>query len=1113
MYRQTSLFYRATNFARKSFCISSALICFVFYQSANGQTAPEMTALEAGKSVEREIAGGRKHLYQIAFAADQYARITIEQRGIDVVAKLLDADGKPLSEYDSEARSQGEEIIELAAEAAGNYRLEIEPKYKMLPAGRYEIRLTELRPATEKDKSLQEARRLFDESFAIRRSGKSAGAIASAARSLEIREKNLDAEHADIARSLNLLGNLYSDTSDYEKAETVYQRALAIRTKIFGETNPTVAATLSDLGVIYRLQGAPERAEPFYRRALAIREKTWGKEHPEVARTLHNLGNLALDNGDFIEAESIYRQALAIREKTLEPNNSAMAATFNVLAITYGELGDYVKSEAMYRQALSIEEKNLPPEHPTIATYLDNLAGVYRDLGDLAKAEPLLKRALAIREKTLGPDDLLVSASLNNIGNFHDDKGEYAEAEKAYLRSLEIREKKFKGNPHPWIAQSLYNLGDLSWKAGDLTKAETYLQRSLAVSEKVFGADHPSITYSLTGLANVYRDTGNYEKAEPLYRRVISIYDATFGKEHPTKARILTGLATLYLAKGDLPSAISTQSEANAIAEKNIALNLTLGSEQKKLVYLQSLAEMLDRTLTINFYAKDKKEANEMALTSILQRKGRVLDAMSDTLSVLRGRFSPEDRSLLDKLNESNARLALLVLNGPKRGTLAEHQKQINSLEEKRDALEVEISRRAAGFYEGSKPVTLESVRKNIPENAALIEFVIYHPVLPKTKKDAKDSGESRYAAYVAGRQGDVQMKDLGAASEIDAAVEAFRQALFDPKRQDVSQLARTVDDKVMKPLRGLIADKKQLLVSPDGALNLIPFEALVDEQNRYLVENYSFNYLTGGRDLLRLQTVRTSKSQPLVMANPLFGESDSIQLAANTKPNARKNKRRSITTARNLSDTYFTPLGGTLQEARSIQTIFPEAAFLNGANATELALRQVNAPNILHIATHGFFLQNDDVSKTANAKIENPLLRSGLALAGANRRDGAKDDGILTALEASGLNLWGTKLVVLSACDTGLGEVKNGEGVYGLRRAFVLAGTESMVMSLWSVSDSVTRELMANYYKNLKQGMGRGAALRQVQLEMMKKNNRQHPFYWAAFIQSGEWANLDGKR
>jgi CHAT domain-containing protein len=145
---------------------------------------------------------------------------------------------------------------------------------------------------------------------------------------------------------------------------------------------------------------------------------------------------------------------------------------------------------------------------------------------------------------------------------------------------------------------------------------------------------------------------------------------------------------------------------------------------------------------------------------------------------------------------------------------------------------------------------------------------------------------------------------------------------------------------------------------------------------------------------------------------------------------------------------------------------------------------------------------------------IENPLLRSGLALAGANRRGSSEGEyGIVTALEASGLNLWGTKLAVLSACDTGVGEVRNGEGVYGLRRAFVLAGAESLLMSLWPAADYSTRRLMTNYYKNLKQGMGRGAALRQVQLELLKNNPQLHPFYWANFIQSGEWANLNGER
>jgi len=224
----------------------------------------------------------------------------------------------------------------------------------------------------------------------------------------------------------------------------------------------------------------------------------------------------------------------------------------------------------------------------------------------------------------------------------------------------------------------------------------------------------------------------------------------------------------------------------------------------------------------------------------------------------------------------------------------------------------------------------------------------------------------------------------------------------------------------------------------------------------------------------------------------------------------------------------YFAPLSATAQEARAIEALFPEARVLTGPRATKIALQRLIAPRILHIATHGFFLQNPDAETTlhasvsgasddkrvhAVARIENPLLRSGLALSGANLKHGGNEGGILTALEASNLNLWGTKLVTLSACETAVGEVKDGEGVYGLRRSFFLAGTETLVMSLWSVSDRFTQEMMTAYYTGLKRGLGRGEALRQAELAMLKRNDRQHPYYWASFIQAGEWANLDGQK
>jgi len=217
--------------------------------------------------------------------------------------------------------------------------------------------------------------------------------------------------------------------------------------------------------------------------------------------------------------------------------------------------------------------------------------------------------------------------------------------------------------------------------------------------------------------------------------------------------------------------------------------------------------------------------------------------------------------------------------------------------------------------------------------------------------------------------------------------------------------------------------------------------------------------------------------------------------------------KRRGITTGQDLSSLYFAPLSVTGEEARNLKTIFPEATVLVGRDATKASLKSVSAPGILHIATHGFFLNHAGAAK----HVENPLLRSGLALAGANLSKSGNENGILTALEASSLDLWGTRVVTLSACETGVGEVKNGEGVYGLRRSFFLAGAETLVMSLWPVSDRITREMMTSYYTGLKQGLGRGEALRQAQLNILKRKDRQHPFFWASFIQSGQWKNLDG--
>ena len=1046
--------------------------------------------LEPNRSVEKEMAAGQEHVYQIALAEGDFLRVVVEQRGIDVVVKVFGPDGKQISENDSAIITGETETISQVAPMAGAYRLIIQPVLNRASAGRYEIKAVDLRPATASEHRLQQARDLGRESFRLYRAGR------------------------------------------YDEARPLSQRALEMRRMELAPDNVELAYALNNLGIIQRAMGEYAKAEPLYREALSIREKALGPEHPLVAQSLHNLANLYDDRGLSAKAEPLYQRGLEISEKSLGPDHPQIATSLNSLAILARDKGDYLKAEQLYQRSLDIREKALGPEHPFVGTSLNNLAALYDDKGDYAKAEQLYGRSLAIREKSQGPEHPDVATSLDNLGLLYSVQGEYTKAEPLYQRALAIREKAL-GREHPRVAQSLSSLALLNQAKGDYATAESLLLRALAIQQKASGPEHSDVAEHLSSLADLYRAQGDYAKAEPPYQRALEIREKMWGPEHPRVAESLGALSALYTAKGEVTQAIAFQSRSIGISERNIAYNLASGSERQKLAYLATLSAGANRSISLHVrYAPDDPAAIDLAFSTILQRKGRILDAMSGGYAARRQHSSSQDRAMLEQLNDINAQLANLVIGGPKQATLAEHQKQILALEEQREALEATISGQSVEFRSVSQPITVATIQTTIPANAALVEFASYQPFNAKAVGNDQEYGEPHYVAYVLRREGVVSWKEIGDAKTIDTAIRAFRTALSDPKRRDLKVLARALDEKIMQPLRGLIGEATHVIVSPDGALNLIPFEALADQQDRYLIERYSFTYVTSGRDLLRLQSERVSRGAPLVVADPLYGEPEMVQVAGvngtTQKSETRRGLRQSVTTGADLSNVYFAPLSGTALEAKQIKSLLPDARVLLGKEATEASLKQAEAPRILHIATHGFFLEDkrirmegtrgvmrgseNEQGPGAKAKIENPLLRSGLALAGANLHKDANEDGILTALEASGLNLWGTKLVVLSACETGVGVVSTGEGLYGLRRSLVLAGSESQVMSLWQVSDYVTRRLMKAYYAGLKQGLGRGEALRRVKLDMLRQRGMEHPFYWASFIQSGKWTGLYDK-
>ena len=883
---------------------------------------------------------------------------------------------------------------------------------------------------------------------------------------------------------------------NYREAAPLAAEALAIRERVAGPSHFLVAASLGTLTDLQHESANVQEAAATADRALEVAAKWYRPEDIVFGDFSNRVARSQLALGNFARAEQLYRESLAAREKTAGPASLAAAESLGGLARVSLLSNDNGPSEERHLGSLAIRERVFGPDHPQVANDVMNLALLSYRRRDYATALARYGRALTIRETSLGPSHPVVALTLNNIGLVHWRQGDYVRAEKFFTRALELSEQLY-GPESLRVTTSLANLGIVAKETGDYALAEARYGRALAIREKHLGPDHPDLITTVESLGILYRDRGDYQQAQPMFERVIRLTAASLGPEHPFMARHLSNLAQLYWATGDIDKALSTRARFEAMRERNLPLQLSVGSERQKLAYFEPALADMEETIAFHVsQAGRNPAARDLAVTTLLQRKGRIFDALADNISAFRARATPEDRALLEELSRVTSALASAVLDASTRSAVAERQRRITTLTEERERLEIEMHKRSTGYLTPSRPLTLAEVQGAVPADAALIEFSVYRPVDPKASLENEQRlGRPRYVAYVVRRRGETQWRDLGESQAIDVAVDRFRSALADPSRRDVGERATALQRLLMEPLQPLLGDATHLLISPDGQLNLIPFEALRNRAGRYLVEDRLVTYVTTGRDLVRMQTPRPPSGPPVVFADPDFGEPSDRQVAGSAAAPAR------------AAAGYFPRLAGTSGEAKRILAVLPRATLRAGADATETALKSLRAPRILHFATHGFFLQDE------NAAPDNPLLRSGLALAGANRSRKTGDDGILTALEAANLDLWGTKLVTLSACDTAIGVVRNGEGVYGLRRAFFLAGAESLVMSLWPVSDLITRDLMAGYYSGLNQGLGRGVALRRLQLQMLHRSGRSHPFYWASFIHAGEWASLDGNR
>jgi CHAT domain-containing protein len=924
---------------------------------------------------------------------------------------------------------------------------------------------------------------------------------------------------------LQTLASAHTMAGDHVGAEKLYREHIAAAEKRYGKESREVLYALSASYQTLQQQQRFDELDKLFERMLAISKKLDGATSAAFAGQLSSYAAMMQLRNAYTSALKLYEQAMQIYEAAApSKDDESLIQPLQALARMYWDMNQQAKAITLYDRAIKIAETNPKIEASTRITTLWVISMAYKYGGRKDLSGPLLKKATDLSEEAIAalekkdPDDWKLANYIGMLPFLYQYSGDLPKAEKAFMRASAFMMKKNPTGYDPYAG----SIAELRKLQGKYKEALAILEAQQAVLMKTSPASAPAMGAQMI---DVVRDLGDYPRAEKLAIEYRDYMGRILGKKHTAYGFTSLQLHNVYARWGKLQQAEKSLDEYLDYAERDLAGVLRGGTDSDHSLYFSKNGYVLDTAINFNLiYAQKSAGAARLALTTLLRRKGRVLDAAAAALATLRSKLSKEDQQLLDELSSARNQLAKLTVAGPQGQGMneADFTKAVAALEEKIQSYEEKIAKKSAAYRVVTMPIELATIQKLIPKDARLVEVVNYQPYDPKATYaqllNMQAYKPRRYVAYIAATTGDPIYVDLGEAAPIEAAIEKFRKALADPDNDAVVDLGKALHDLTFAKIAAKLGGSTNVLIAPDGALNVVPFSALVDSKKEFLVKKYTFTYLTSGRDLLRLSIKSKGKGGGVMFADPKF---DSTGKAPAAPSDNKTRGRRSA----DLTAFRWPQLPGTAAEADAVTKMFKGLKVYRGEDATEGNLKKVQAPEVLHLATHGFFLPDEEPAEgedanrgglqavappgmglavdTSSAK-ENPLLRSGLALAGANKLVSGDDDGLLTALEASGLNLNGTKLVVLSACETGVGKVTNGDGVYGLRRSLVIAGAESLVMSMWQVDDFATKELMSGFYKKLAAGKPRSAALREVQLELAAKPKYAHPFFWAAFVPAG---------
>jgi CHAT domain-containing protein/Tfp pilus assembly protein PilF len=1124
--------------------------------SAHVETCQETELLSPGASIRREMGGGKTHCFRLTLTQGQFTHLIVEQKGVDVDIKITGPDGQTVAEMDSPNGLNGPEAVSVIAQSAGDYVIVLHSD-NSVPGGSYELSVESLREPTASDHERVNAEQLFNEGQKLRYKRESAAwsqAIDKYQQSLAL-WRTLGDVRGQAFTTCNI-GRVQKSLCDISKAIANLNQAASLLQEIHDASGE--AWMLNELGAIYRTQGDSGQALKQYERALELRRGTgdlWGQ-----AQLLNNMGLAYANMGRHQQAIDLYQQSLSLWERTQD--QASQYNTRNNLYLSSSELGDMASALNNFQQLLeslpkdeyrgleaniqnnmgkiydSLAESQAALDHYQIArdtfqdignlegaaSVLDNIGMVHASLGDAVRALGYFSEALDIRGLLCSRRGLGITNT--NIGYAYTIKGEALNAIKYFDRALLLNRE---AQNLPFVAYALVSKGMAYVSLNKQQEALELYRQALSIQTEL--GDRRGQAITLDKMGQVYAATGTASRALNTYRQALQLWTSVGDKQG--QALTLYGIAKVESNRNNLEEARKRIEEAIQIIE---SLRTNLVGEKLRLNYFATKQDYYALNIDVRmrlFNLTSSVEHRDAALYASEHARARnllevLVEAGTDIHREIPPQFAEQERSLKREINALADKL-IRARNLGLTKEVAALRSRLDASTNEFDDVQAKIRASNKSYAELKRPESLgtRQIQQLLDNDTLLLEYSL---------------GEQRSYLWAVTRT-EVESHLLPARAKIEAAVTNLRALLtaYEPPKQGESSLAylqrlhssasqyRLSAAELSQTLLGPVSSRlrmKRIVIIADGALLYLPFEALPvpdrsvaasssrpqthTSEPEFLVSNHEILYEPSATTLalLRKAPRRETNGSVAVLADPVYNADDDRVTVDLGKPAPKSAESPpSWELNRALRDVGETGAAGgvfklerlrhSAEEANGIVEAAPEGSWLKvvgfEANRKNALSPELGRYRIVHLATHGIL---DD---------KHPEL-SGVVLSLVNER-GQPEDGFLRLSDIYNLSL-SADLVVLSACQTGLGKNVRGEGLIGLTRGFMYAGAKRVLASLWKVDDEATAELMKRFYHHLlKDQIPAASALALAKMELMQAREQwRAPYFWAGFILQGDW-------